>query len=130
MRMPRWWGRVNRTVFNPRELARGERPVLTHVGRVTGTVHRTPLDAYPVDGGYLFTLVYGSGSDWVRNVLAAGHAELSVDGTTVRLTAPRLVGLDEADQALGTPGRRRWLRVQEHLRMDTGAAAIRSSDVT
>jgi len=26
------------------------------------------------DGGYLFILVYGSKSDWVRNVLAAGHA--------------------------------------------------------
>ncbi|WP_344842551.1 nitroreductase/quinone reductase family protein [Nonomuraea dietziae] len=91
MPMPLWWGHVNKRVFNPLTIARGKSPVLTHVGRVSGATYRTPLDAHPVDGGYLFILVYGSRSEWVQNVLAAGGARLQVDGREVELAAPRLV---------------------------------------
>ena len=120
MPMPLWWGHINKRVFNPLELSRGERPVITHVGRTSGRTFRTPLDAHPVDGGYLFILVYGSRSDWVQNVLAAGHARLTVDGEDVELTAPRIVGADEAwaampDTVKRPPG---FLRISEYLRMD------------
>ncbi|ACQ81542.1 hypothetical protein Bcav_3299 [Beutenbergia cavernae DSM 12333] len=122
MPMPGWWGHINKRIFNPRALASGKWPVLTHVGRTSGTTYRTPLDAYPVDGGYLFVLVYGSGSDWVRNVLASGRARLRVDGADVDLDAPRLVGRVEAFRDLPSrahpPG---LLRVTEFLRMDAVA---------
>lgn len=123
MPMPKWWGHVNKRVFNPRAIASGTWPVLTHVGRVSGTTYRTPLDAHPVDGGYLFVLVYGSRSDWVRNVLAADGARLRVDGREVELAAPRLVGKDEAFQALSDEVTRppRLLRITEFLRMDLDA---------
>ncbi|WP_219507331.1 nitroreductase family deazaflavin-dependent oxidoreductase [Nonomuraea ceibae] len=121
MPMPLWWGRLNKRVFNPRAVARGSWPVLTHVGRVSGATYRTPLDAHPVDGGYLFVLVYGSGTDWVRNILAAGEARLRVGGKEVALTAPRVVGREEAFRALPAGVRRppRLLRITEFLRMDT-----------
>lgn len=124
MPMPRWWGQINKRVFNPLELKRGERPVLTHVGRSSGTSYRTPLDAHPVAGGYLFILVYGSGSDWVQNVLAAGQARLTVDGEEVELTRPRLVDQDEAWRALPDSVKRppRFLRITEYLRMDLATA--------
>ncbi|WP_283135893.1 nitroreductase family deazaflavin-dependent oxidoreductase [Rhizohabitans arisaemae] len=120
MPMPKWWGHVNKTVFNPRAIAGGKWPVLIHVGRVSGVTYRTPLDAYPVDGGYLFVLVYGSRSDWVRNVLAADGARLRVDGREVRLVYPRLVGEDEAFQAMPKEAARppKVLRITEFLRMD------------
>jgi deazaflavin-dependent oxidoreductase (nitroreductase family) len=120
MPMPRWWGHINKRVFNPRAIAGGRWPVLTHVGRTSGTTYRTPLDAHRVDGGYVFVLVYGSGSDWVQNVLAAGHARLQVDEREVELTAPRLIGEDEAFRALpGAVGRPpKLLRITEFLRMD------------
>jgi deazaflavin-dependent oxidoreductase (nitroreductase family) len=119
MPMPRWWGQINKRVFNPRELRKGERPVLTHVGRSSGTAYRTPLDAHAVDGGYVFVLVYGSGSDWVRNVLAAGRAHLAIDGRELDLTAPRLVDEAEAWQAIPEDKRPpRILRIGEYLRMD------------
>ncbi|MEO3861385.1 nitroreductase family deazaflavin-dependent oxidoreductase [Acrocarpospora sp. B8E8] len=123
MPMPRWWGHVNKRVFNPRAIASGTWPVLTHVGRTSGTRYRTPLDAHPVDGGYLFVLVYGSRSDWVQNVLAAEGARLRVDGKDVELAAPRLVGKDEAFQALSdeVPRPPRLLRITEFLRMDLAA---------
>jgi deazaflavin-dependent oxidoreductase (nitroreductase family) len=120
MPMPRWWGHINKRVFNPRAIAGGKWPVLTHVGRSSGTTYQTPMDAHPVDDGYLFVLVYGSGSDWVQNVLAAGHARLRIDGEDRDLTAPRLVGQDEAFNALPADVARppRLLRITEFLRMD------------
>jgi deazaflavin-dependent oxidoreductase (nitroreductase family) len=124
MPMPRWWGHINKRVFNPRAVAGGKWPVLTHLGRSSGAVYRTPLDAHPVDGGYLFVLVYGSSSDWVQNVLAAERAQLRVDGKDVDLVAPRLIGEHEAMQALPeeVPRPPKVLRISEFLRMDVAAA--------
>lgn len=116
MPMPRWWGHLNKRVFNPRAIAGGKYPVLIHVGRTSGTTYRTPLDAHPVDGGYLFVLVYGPESDWVRNVLAARGARLRIDGKEVELTAPRLVGEDELPSAVTRPPK--LLRITGFLRMD------------
>ncbi|WP_458687322.1 nitroreductase family deazaflavin-dependent oxidoreductase [Nocardia tengchongensis] len=123
MPMPKWWGHVNKRIFNPRAIAGGKWPVLTHIGRKSGATYHTPLDAFPVDGGYLFVPVYGSGSDWVRNILAAGRARLRIDGREFELTAPRMVGEDEAFRALATDANRppRLLRIKEFLRMDLAA---------
>lgn len=124
MPMPKWWGHVNKRVFNPRAVAGGKWPVLTHVGRTSGATFHTPLDAHPVDGGYLFILVYGSRSDWVQNILKAGSARLRVDGQEFELAAPRIVGPDEAFQALSDAVARppKVLRIREFLRMDLVAA--------
>lgn len=125
MPMPRWWAQINKRLFNPRAIARGTWPVLTHIGRVSGTTYSTPLDAYPVDGGYLFVPVYGSGSDWVRNVLAADRARLRVaDGREMDLAAPRLVGENEAFATLSEEVARppKLLRITEFLRMDLVAS--------
>ncbi|MDO3648645.1 nitroreductase family deazaflavin-dependent oxidoreductase [Nocardia mangyaensis] len=124
MPMPRWWGRINKRVFNPRAVASGKWPVLTHVGRASGATYRTPLDAHPVEGGYLFVLVYGSGSDWVRNILTSGSARLRVEGHDMELTAPRVVGRDEAFEAMPADAPRppKLLRINEFLRMDLAEA--------
>lgn len=120
MPMPRWWGQINKRVFNPRAIEGGKWPVLIHVGRRSGTTYRTPLDAYPVDGGYVFVLVYGARCDWARNVLAAGRARLRVDGRELELAAPVVVGEDEAFRALPENVARppKLLRITEFLRMD------------
>jgi hypothetical protein len=85
MPLPRWLARINKRVFNPCEVRRGVRPVLIHVGRSSGQIYRTPLD------GYLFIPTYGPRSDWLRNVLAAGEARLSIGGEEVELESPRMV---------------------------------------
>jgi deazaflavin-dependent oxidoreductase (nitroreductase family) len=91
MPLPRWLARLNKRAFNPREIRRGVRPVLIHVGRSTGRTYRTPLDAHPVPDGYVFIPLYGPRTDWVRNVLAAGSARLSIGGVEVGLVSPRMV---------------------------------------
>ena len=121
MPMPQWVGKINKRVFNPREIRKGKRPVVTHVGRASGTTYRTPLDAHPVDGGFVFILMYGSRSDWVRNVMAAGTAHLRVGDDEHDLVSPRIITKDEAFAQLPPdvkpPPER--LNVTEYLRMDT-----------
>lgn len=51
--------------------------VLHHRGRVSGKEYATPIAAIPGDGVLLIGLPWGRGTDWVRNVRAAG-------GCTVR----------------------------------------------
>ncbi|NQV08062.1 nitroreductase family deazaflavin-dependent oxidoreductase [bacterium] len=94
MSLPRWLARVNSRVFNRLELKRGVRPVLIHVGRSSGITYETPLDAHRIDGGYVFIPMYGPRTDWVKNALAAGAANLRVDGRNVELDSPRLVRKD------------------------------------
>lgn len=120
MPVPMWVAEVNKRFFNKMELRRGVRPVLTHVGRSSGTTYHTPLDAHRVDDGFVFILMYGSESDWVRNVLAAGAARLSVGEDEFDLESPRLVTKDAAWQLLpestrAPPG---FLNVTEYLQMD------------
>ncbi|UFU03862.1 nitroreductase/quinone reductase family protein [Ruania suaedae] len=119
MPMPRWWGQINKRFFNPRAIAGGKWPVLVHEGRRSGTEYRTPMDAHPVPGGYLFIPVYGTDSDWVLNVRAAGRARLIVDGEEIELTAPRLVGEEVwAEMPEDTPTPPTVLRLRDFLRMD------------
>lgn len=120
MPLPRWLARFNRRVMNPREVRSGKRPVLTHVGRSSGRVYRTPLDAHRIDGGYVFFPLYGARSDWVRNILAVGTARLTAEGEDVELDHPRVVARDDVRELLPVgvklpPG---LLRVRELLRMD------------
>lgn len=120
MPMPLWFGHVNKRIFNPRELTRGVRPVLTHVGRSSGVTYRTPLDAHRVEGGFVFICVYGPKSDWVQNVLAAGNASLSIGDDVFELAAPRLIAPHDAWKQLsaGTKAPPGWLNVTDYLRMD------------
>ena len=120
MPVPRWVAKVNKRVTNPLQVKQGKWPVLTHVGRTSGTAYRTPLEAHPVDGGYIFILVYGSDSDWVQNVLAGGEATLSIDGDTLELVNPRLVSKDDAWQVLAPDTKEppKFLRIDEYLRVD------------
>jgi deazaflavin-dependent oxidoreductase (nitroreductase family) len=91
MPLPRWLAKINKRVFNPMEVRRGARPVLIHTGRSSGKTYRTPLDAHRLPDGYLFIPLYGPRTDWVRNVLAAQAARLSIDGREIELQFPRLV---------------------------------------
>ena len=120
MPLPRWLARINRRVFNKMELKKGVRPVLIHVGRTSGATYFTPLDAHAVDGGYVFILMYGPGSDWAQNVLAAGTATLRLPSGEIPLDAPRLVSKDDVwpdmpETAKAPPG---ILNVTGYLRMD------------
>lgn len=100
MPLPTWLARANRRWVNPKAVERGKWPVLHHVGRKSGKDYRTPLDVFEIDGGFLFTVNYGSSSDWPRNVMAAGGAVLEKDGVRYELVEPRLVPANEGYRML------------------------------
>jgi deazaflavin-dependent oxidoreductase (nitroreductase family) len=116
---PRWLARLNKRVFNPRQVGAGKYSILTHAGRKSGATYRTPMDAFPTRTGFVLVVRYGPRSDWVRNVLAAGRATLRVDGEDQALTSPRLVGADEALDALVADGPPKdFLRAEDFLLME------------
>jgi len=69
--------------------------IMRHVGRTSGTLHETPLGIEPTEDGFVITIVYGRRSSWVRNVLAAGSAEITVEGQTYQVDRPEIVPLSE-----------------------------------
>ena len=123
MPMPLWWGHINKHVFNRMALKRDSWPVITHVGRTSGKVYRTPLEVHRIDGGVVFILVYGSGSDWVKNILASGEATLTTKGKEEKLVAPRLISEQDAWATMPADTKRppKMLNVGEFLQMDISA---------
>ena len=120
MPYPTWLAKINKRVFNPREIKRGKRPVVIHVGRSSGTLYQTPLDAHATKRGYVLVVRYGPDSDWVRNILAAGTATLRVDGGEHQLESPRLVSQQEAVDDFDTgldPGPD-FFKAEHYLLMD------------
>lgn len=92
--------RFGRRVANPRTLRTAGEPgsstaAVRHVGRKSGKPYATPIGVYPMDGDYLVYLPYGPDVDWLRNIRAAGSAELLVDGRT-HVVTPRMVEPAEA----------------------------------
>jgi deazaflavin-dependent oxidoreductase (nitroreductase family) len=65
--------------------------ILTHVGRKSGKVYRTPVNVFRTSNGFIIALTYSSQSEWVKNVLAAGGCELKTRGKKYQLSAPNVV---------------------------------------
>jgi deazaflavin-dependent oxidoreductase (nitroreductase family) len=95
MPLPRSLGRFNRVVSNRvLGLGAGRVPgfgIIAHEGRRTGRPYRTPVGVFRRSGQIAVALTYGPGTDWVRNVLAAGHAEILTRGQRYRVVNPRVV---------------------------------------
>lgn len=95
MPVPVGMRRVNRVVLNKvtRPFARWlpGLGVVVHRGRRSGKQYRTPVNVFPRPGGrYVLALTYGSDTDWLKNVMAAGGCELLTRGRQIRLAGPRL----------------------------------------
>jgi deazaflavin-dependent oxidoreductase (nitroreductase family) len=65
--------------------------ILTHVGRKSGKIHRTPINVFRTADGFIIALTYSSQSEWVKNVLASGSCELKTVGRKYRLSDPKVV---------------------------------------
>lgn len=92
--------------------------IISYRGRRSGKTYRTPMNVFRDGDAYVFALTYGSDVQWVKNVLAAGTAELQVGGRTIRLCDPELF-VDPKRRLMPLPVRvvLGLLRVSEFLRM-------------
>jgi deazaflavin-dependent oxidoreductase (nitroreductase family) len=65
--------------------------VVLHVGRRSGRAFRTPVNMFRAGDRYVIALTYGSDSQWVRNVLAAGEVDVETRGQRLHLVEPEIV---------------------------------------
>ena len=78
---------------------------LEHIGRRSGTTRRTPIRAFRRGNRVVAGANFGSEADWVKNVLASGHARMLLRGRILLLRKPELVALSEAGTLMP-----RWFR--------------------
>lgn len=129
---------LQRKVINPRQMRSAGAPgayasVIRHRGRVSGLAYETPVDAVPTDDGFLIALVYGSRTDWLRNVLATGSATIVHDGQATQVDRPEVVPMHSVEARFKAGDRRgfRWLAIDEALRVhrvEPGAVGERAAD--
>src|SRR5437667_10407866 len=66
----RWLAKINIAVTNRiTSLFAGWLPgfgILTHVGRKSGKVYRTPVNVFRASNGFIIALTYSSQSEWVK----------------------------------------------------------------
>lgn len=93
--MPSWLPAVNKKIVNPIQgLWAPYLPpylMIHHVGRVSGRQFKTPVVAFKRGERLYVCLLYGSESQWVKNVVAAGGATATRAGRSVKLTTPEVV---------------------------------------
>jgi deazaflavin-dependent oxidoreductase (nitroreductase family) len=94
MPLPRSVARFNRRYWNKvsRHFA-GWLPgfgIVTHTGRNSGRTYETPINVFRTDGGFIIALTYGR-ADWVKNVMAAGSAEVRTRRRVHEVGNPRIV---------------------------------------
>ena len=91
----RWLAKINIAFTNRiTSLFAGWLPgfgILTHVGRKSGKVYRTPINVFRASNGFIIALTYSSQSEWVKNVLAAGGCELRTRGKKYQLSEPKVM---------------------------------------
>ena len=112
-------GRASRPLALKSAGGPGGAAIVHHVGRRSGAVYETPVEAVRTPDGFAIALPYGQSADWTRNVLAAGAATLVHDGTTYAVERPELVALTEVDDHFTARNRaaHKFFGVTEGLRV-------------
>jgi deazaflavin-dependent oxidoreductase (nitroreductase family) len=91
----RWLAKINIAFTNRiTNLFAGWLPVfgiLTHVGRKSAKVYKTPVNVFRAPNGLIIALTYSSQCEWVKNVLVAGGCELKARGKKYELSAPKVM---------------------------------------
>ncbi|KKC05588.1 nitroreductase [Mycobacterium nebraskense] len=114
----------NRHLLNPLMLRLAGRKhwyasVIHHAGRRSGKQYATPVVADRTDGGFVIPLPYGTGVDWLQNVLAAGHATISSQGDSYDVAQPEVIDAAAAMPMLSADRRRTFSRlgIDHYLRV-------------
>lgn len=118
-------------VMNPRQMKTAGQPgsyagVIRHVGRNSGKPYETPVGIVDTDDGVFVALPYGTSPDWLKNVLAAGSAEVVHEGKTFRVEQPELVSSThvDAETSRGDKFLQRLYGVDQALRLRKTEARV------
>jgi deazaflavin-dependent oxidoreductase (nitroreductase family) len=127
--------RFNHAVINRFQMRSAGTPgayasVIRHRGRRSGTIYETPVGAVPTDDGFVIATVYGSNSDWLKNLLAAGGATIVHGGETYEVDRPRILPIEAAGSYFPAKDQRahRRFRIDSCVRVRRmGIAASRAA---
>ncbi len=74
--------------------------IVKHRGRRSGREYRNPVSAYPYGDGFVVPILYGTGSQWVRNAVATGGFVLRTKGRDIPLYRPEIIPVELVRSAL------------------------------
>jgi hypothetical protein len=132
----RVFARFNRSVANPvTRLFAGWVPpfaVVRHRGRMSGRGYATPVWGFATRDGLVFALLYGSVSDWAKNVLAADGASVMRHGKTEAYGQPQLIAGNDGLRLVPTILRPplRLFRVRDFLRVSLSPGHVEAKEFT
>ena len=103
MRVPPWFENFQIKYINPVAVPIARFTpgitVITHRGRKSGRRFETAVSAYRK--GHTVAIMLGHGkTNWVKNILAAGEADIRLRGRDVHLINPRIVEAGSDDPSL------------------------------
>ena len=103
MLIPVWLERFQIKYVNPLLRPLSKRmpgfAVISHRGRTSGAAYETIVTAYRRDGLLAIGLIHGK-TNWVKNVLAAGEADIHVGRKDLHLINPRVLPAGTVDAGL------------------------------
>ena len=103
--------------------------IVEHRGRSSGRIYRTPVAVARTADGFMIPIPFGDGTQWVKNVLAAGGCRLRRVGREIDLVEPvevngaeGLAAFNRVERGLmGSAGVSRFLRLTTEDREPTRA---------
>jgi deazaflavin-dependent oxidoreductase (nitroreductase family) len=79
--------------------------VIQHRGRRSGKAFRTPVVVRPIENGFIVPMPWGEGTDWFRNVRAAGGCVVRWKGRDFKIGKIEVVDASSAQSAFNGPMR-------------------------
>ena len=103
MKFPVWFERLQIKFMNPIAVPIARFmpgiTVIKHHGRTSGKQYETAVSAYRKGQTVAIMLAHGK-TNWVKNILAAGEADLTLGHRDVHLVNPRIVPAGADDSSL------------------------------
>ena len=84
--------------------------VLQHRGRRSGKTFRTPVVVRRIEDGFIVPMPWGEGTDWYRNVRAAGECVIRWKGRDYPLAQPEVLDATAAQAAFSASQRAALVR--------------------
>jgi deazaflavin-dependent oxidoreductase (nitroreductase family) len=77
--------------------------VIEHRGRRSGKTFRTPVVVRPTSDGFIVPMPWGEGTDWCRNVRAAGECVIRWKDHNYPMVNPEVIEAAEARSVFSAP---------------------------
>jgi deazaflavin-dependent oxidoreductase (nitroreductase family) len=99
--------------------------VVRHRGRKSGKLYSTPIAIRPTPDGFVLPLPWGEGTDWCRNLRAAGGGVVRWGGADIEINDPVIIDAADAMPAFDAYMRPlvRLIGIKKFLRVRRAAVA-------